>query len=84
MSPYGCTLQYDLRILWIDCYPTNYRPSQVIMIPKMSKEDTTLTIGNANGEKRTIPVPKGARITIDTAALHYNRENLLLGKAWMD
>ena len=54
------------------------------MIPKMSKEDTTLTIGNANGEKRTIPVPKGARITIDTAALHYNRENLLLGKAWMD
>lgn len=45
----------------------------------MSEEDTTLTIGNAKGEKLTIPVPKGARITIATPALHYNRKRLLSG-----
>jgi len=44
----------------------------VTNIPKLCEEDTTLTVGNANGEKRTIPVPKGVRITIDTPGLHYN------------
>jgi cytochrome P450 len=41
-------------------------------IPKISEEDTTLTFGNANGEKRTIPVPKGTRIIINPPGLHYN------------
>ena len=46
---------------------------QVINIPKVCEEDTTLTVGNAAGEKLTIPVQKGVRITIDTPGLHYNR-----------
>ena len=51
---------------------------QVINIPKLSEEDTTLTVGNAAGEKRTIPVLKGVRISIDAPGLHYNREGNLL------
>jgi len=50
----------------------------VITIPKLSEEDTTLTAGNANGETRTIPVPKGTRISINVPGLHYNRENICL------
>lgn len=49
-------------------------PLKVTNIPKISDEDTTLTFGNANGEKRTIPVPKGTRIIINTPGLHYNRK----------
>jgi len=44
----------------------------VTNIPKLSEEDTVITVGNAAGEKRTIPVLKGVRITIDTPGLHYN------------
>ena len=47
---------------------------QVINIPKLSEEDTTLTVGNAAGEKLTIPVLKGVRIIIDSPGLHYNRK----------
>jgi hypothetical protein len=46
---------------------------QVINIPRLSEEDTTLTVGNAAGEKLTIPVLKGARVIIDPPGLHYNR-----------
>ena len=46
---------------------------QIINIPKLSEEDTTLTVGNAAGEKLTIPVLKGVRISIDPPGLHYNR-----------
>ena len=66
-------------------------PLQVPYIPKISEEDTTLTFGNANGEKRTTPVPKGSRILIDTPALHYNRKEskklfweFFLFKIWTD
>ena len=51
---------------------------QVINIPKVCEEDTTLTVGNAAGEKLTIPVQKGVRITIDTPGLHYNRRRTYL------
>lgn len=47
----------------------------MIHIPKIAAEDTTLTVGNANGENLTVPVPKGIRISISTPALHYNREH---------
>lgn len=47
---------------------------QVTAIPKYSAEDTTLVIGNNNGNSMTIPVPKDADIVIDTPGLHYNRE----------
>ena len=58
---------------------------QVINIPKLSEEDTTLTVGNAAGEKLTIPVLKGVRIIIDTPGLHYNRERThLIGNVYSD
>ncbi|KDR79850.1 hypothetical protein GALMADRAFT_241949 [Galerina marginata CBS 339.88] len=41
-------------------------------IPKVSAEDTVLSVGNTYGEKRTVPIPKGTRIAINTAGLHYN------------
>ena len=77
--PVSMTMTYEsfLQIRW---YRTDYGPSQVIHIPKLTEEDTTLTVGNANGENLTIPVPKGIRVSIATPALHYNRENPLLGK----
>ena len=75
MRPCGCSLRYDWWIVLIDRYQThNY--SQVTNIPKLNEEDTTLTVGNATGEKLTIPVPKGVRIAIDTPGLHYNRERI--------
>ncbi|KAF9075519.1 cytochrome P450 [Rhodocollybia butyracea] len=41
-------------------------------IPKYSAEDTTLTISNAAGEKRTLPVPKGSVLVLNAVGLHYN------------
>ena len=55
-----------------------YGYRQVTNIPKLSEEDTTLTVGNAAGEKLTVPVPKGVRISIDAPGLHYNRERINL------
>lgn len=37
-----------------------------------------LTTGNAQGEKKTIPVPAGTAISIDIEALHYNRKAFLI------
>ena len=59
---------------------TNHCPLQIINIPKVCDEDTTLTTSNAAGEKLTIPVPKGTRIIIDSPGLHYNREDVLFGR----
>ncbi|KAF8903954.1 cytochrome P450 [Gymnopilus junonius] len=44
----------------------------VVNIPKVSAEDTVLTVGNAFGEKRTVPIPKDARVSVNTPGLHYN------------
>ncbi|KDR75779.1 hypothetical protein GALMADRAFT_248468 [Galerina marginata CBS 339.88] len=44
----------------------------VVNIPKYSAEDTVLSVGNADGEKRTVPIPKGTRVAINTPGLHYN------------
>ncbi|KAF9465378.1 cytochrome P450 [Collybia nuda] len=41
-------------------------------IPKDCAEDTTLTTTNAQGEKTTIPIPKGAGVIIDASGLHFN------------
>ncbi|PPQ79631.1 hypothetical protein CVT25_003216 [Psilocybe cyanescens] len=41
-------------------------------IPKTSIEDTTLVATNSNGDKITVPVPKGTDINILAAGLHYN------------
>ncbi|KAG6845908.1 hypothetical protein H0H87_000714 [Tephrocybe sp. NHM501043] len=42
-------------------------------IPKYSAEDTTLTTLDADGNRESIAVPKGASITINVPGLHYNR-----------
>ncbi|KAA1472086.1 cytochrome P450 [Dentipellis sp. KUC8613] len=44
----------------------------VVGIPKISAEDTSLVVGNALGEKKTIPIPRGTDIVIHTPGLHYN------------
>lgn len=44
----------------------------VIGIPKFSAEDTILEAGNINGEKKTVVVPKGARVVISAPGVHYN------------
>ncbi|ESK93083.1 cytochrome p450 [Moniliophthora roreri MCA 2997] len=42
-------------------------------IPKFSIEDTTFITENVRtGEKKAIPVPRGAGITLNTVGLHYN------------
>lgn len=46
---------------------------QVVGIPKIAAEDTTLTTTNSKGERVTVTVPKGAYISLNTAGLHYNR-----------
>ncbi|KAF8895566.1 cytochrome P450 [Infundibulicybe gibba] len=53
----------------------------VTSIPKYSAEDTTLVAGNQHGEQKTIPVPKGTVLVIDTPGLHYNRTHT---RYWKD
>ena len=45
----------------------------VVDIPKESAEDTTFNITNAAGEKATIPVPRGACVTLCVPSLHNTR-----------
>ncbi|KAH9998670.1 cytochrome P450 [Russula vinacea] len=53
-------------------YPTICYGDQVTNIPKVSAQDTTLTVSNANGGKTTFPVPSGTAIDLHVAGLHYN------------
>jgi hypothetical protein len=56
-----------------DQKPTICYGDQVTNIPKVSAEDTTLTVGNVNGGKTTFPIPSGTEIDLHVAGLHYNR-----------
>ena len=56
-----------------DTKPTICYGDQVTNIPKVSAQDTTLTVSNANGGKTTFPVPSGTAIDLHVAGLHYNR-----------
>lgn len=56
----------------------------VVNVPKTSAEDTTFTTTNAAGEKITIPVPRGSRISITTPCLHNNRKLHSLLRAVLD
>ena len=47
---------------------------QVPGMPKISAEDTTLTVTNRQGEKVVFPVPKGTKIIIDAPGVHNNRK----------
>jgi hypothetical protein len=56
-----------------DLKPTKRYGGQVMSIPKVSAQDTTLTVNNADGGKTTFPVPSGTAIDLHVAGLHYNR-----------
>ncbi|KAI0000150.1 cytochrome P450 [Russula compacta] len=49
-----------LRLLWAP------------FVPKIAAEDTTLTVGNADGGKTTFPVLSGTDVFLDVPGLHYN------------
>uniref|UniRef100_A0A8H7XL65 Cytochrome P450 n=1 Tax=Psilocybe cubensis TaxID=181762 RepID=A0A8H7XL65_PSICU len=42
------------------------------LVPKISSEDTVLTVGNIHGQKRVVPVAKGTRVIVHIPGLHYN------------
>ncbi|KAI9438702.1 cytochrome P450 [Lactarius indigo] len=44
----------------------------VSVIAKYAVEDTSLTVGNADGGKTTFPVPSGTDVHFHVPALHYN------------
>ncbi|KAF8474413.1 614/534 cytochrome P450 [Russula ochroleuca] len=44
----------------------------VAIIPKVSTQDTTLTVSNADGGKSTFPVPSGTEIDFHVPGLHHN------------
>jgi hypothetical protein len=46
---------------------------QVMNIPKITAQDTTLTVTNVDGGKTTFPVPSGTAVNIHVPGLHYNR-----------
>jgi len=51
---------------------------QVTSIPKVTAQDTTLTVSNANGEKTTFPVPSRTQVDLHAPGLHYNRTPVVL------
>jgi hypothetical protein len=53
------------------------------MIPKFSAEDTFLDTKNSKGENVTVVVPKGTYLTINTPALHYNRQCFSFTGYWV-
>ncbi|KAI0066672.1 cytochrome P450 [Artomyces pyxidatus] len=61
-------LTYPLAVM----YETLRLMPSAPVISKMSAEDTSLVVSNANGDKATLPVPKDTCILINIAALHYN------------
>jgi len=46
---------------------------QVINIPKVAAQDTTLTVSSGEDGRTTFPVPSGTCIDIHVPGLHYNR-----------
>ncbi|KAH8979832.1 cytochrome P450, partial [Lactarius akahatsu] len=45
----------------------------VASIPKHAAEDTSLTVGNADGGETTFPIPSGTLVKFHVLGLHYNR-----------
>ncbi|KAI0279053.1 cytochrome P450 [Russula aff. rugulosa BPL654] len=46
--------------------------NQAAGIPKVTAQDTTLTVSNVNGGKTTFPVPSGTLVELHVPGLHYN------------
>ncbi|TDL22814.1 cytochrome P450 [Rickenella mellea] len=44
----------------------------VIVVPKVSAEDTSLVFPSSAGERRVVIIPKGSHIALDITGLHYN------------
>ncbi|KAF5351017.1 hypothetical protein D9756_008375 [Leucocoprinus leucothites] len=44
----------------------------VVIIPKRSAEDTTLSTTSTRGERVVVPIPKGTDVHINVPGLHYN------------
>ncbi|KAG1902247.1 cytochrome P450 [Suillus fuscotomentosus] len=42
------------------------------VVPKLSTEDTTFTLTDANGTMKTVVVPKGVELELDITGVHYN------------
>ena len=53
--------------------PTMHYDDQVAGIPKVTAQDTTLTVNNVDGGKTTFPVPSGTQVELHVPGLHYNR-----------
>ncbi|KZV71454.1 cytochrome P450 [Peniophora sp. CONT] len=53
-------------------YETLRLQPPVTGIPKMSAEDTSVTVTSVTGERAQLPIPKSTRIVINTPALHRN------------
>jgi hypothetical protein len=53
--------------------PTRHHDNQVTDIPKVTAQDTTLTVSNVNGGETTFPVPSGTQVDLHVPGLHYNR-----------
>ncbi|KAG1736093.1 cytochrome P450 [Suillus paluster] len=49
-----------------------YSPLYIAAVPKSNAEDTTFTLTDAHGTKRTVAVPRGFALTLDISGLHYN------------
>ena len=77
MATLGLHPVYSPPVCLIECVQTRGRPydsgDQIMNIPKISTQDTTLTISDVDGGKTTFPVPSGTEIDLHVAGLHYNR-----------
>ena len=47
---------------------------QVIGVPKVSAEDTTLVTTDHAGNKVIVPVPQGIELILHICGVHYNRK----------
>ncbi|KAI3604410.1 cytochrome p450 [Moniliophthora roreri] len=75
--PDGRLLSYEEMPLFTQSMAVLYETMRLFPpatgIPKFSIEDTTFITENVRtGEKKAIPVPRGAGITLNTVGLHYN------------
>ena len=86
----GCSHYFSLRTLWETlrlcptvCHCRSERramfsqwawDTKVPGIAKISVEDTILVTSDKLGHKIAVPVPQGAKISLNVAALHHNRK----------
>jgi hypothetical protein len=76
-TPDSQSVHHSPPVRLIECIltgmPTRHYDNQVAGIPKVTVQDTTLTVSNVNGGKTTFPVPSGTHVELHVPGLHYNR-----------